>query len=403
MDIHTGRIVNIRKKLISLLGSDSSIALFWKGRVALYAILRSLDIRQDDEVILPAFTCVVVPNAIKYLGARPVYADVDPETYTMDVNGIKKKVNDKTKLIIAQNTFGLSSDLDPIMELAKEKGLWVIEDCAHGFGGTYKSMQNGTVTDAAFYSSQWNKPFSTGLGGIAVTKNEKIAEKLKQIESEAIKPTLKELSSLTLQLLAVDYLLNNHTYWPALKLYRWLSNRSLITGSSQGFELEKPVMPEDFLKGFSRIQLKRLNKELGRIEKNFSHRNNIAARYKEMLRDIGIGVPLEPGYAVHTYVKFPLLVENRDGFFRAAEKARIELGDWFVSPLHPVTKNLELWDYHWGENPVAEWLSRHMVNLPTHMRIGDSMLVRIEHFLRNHRGQLIPYDDVRNRVIVEYK
>jgi perosamine synthetase len=395
--------LNIKDKLSYLLGTDITIALFWKGRVALYAILRSLDIRKDDEVILPAFTCVVVPNAIKYLGARPVYADVDPETYTIDLNGIKKKIHDKTKLIIAQNTFGLSSDLDPIMDLAKRRELWVIEDCAHGFGGTYKSRQNGTVTDAAFYSSQWNKPFSTGLGGIAVTRNQEIAEKLKQIESEAIKPTLKELSSLTFQLLAVDYLLNNRTYWPALKLYRWLSNRSLITGSSQGFELEKPIMPDDFLKGFSRIQFKRLKKELGRIEKNITHRKKIAARYKEMLRDLGIGAPLEPEYADHTYIKFPLLVEGREEFFRAAEKARIELGDWFVSPLHPVTDNLALWDYHWGENPVAEWLSQHMVNLPTHMKIGDSQLMMFENFLKNRRGQLIPYDDVRNRVIVGYK
>ena len=160
----------------------SSIFLFWKGRVALYAILKTLGIKEGDEIILPAFTCVVAVNPIIYLGAKPVYVDIDPMTFNIDVSVIEKKITEKTRAILAQNTFGLAPDLDRIFEVANKYNLMVIEDCAHGFGGFYKEKPNGTMADASFFSSQWNKPFSTGIGGFAVAKHPDIAEKLKVFE-----------------------------------------------------------------------------------------------------------------------------------------------------------------------------------------------------------------------------
>src|SRR5438105_15281527 len=99
-------------------GADD-VALFWKGRVALYAILEALGVGPGDEVIVPAFTCVVVPNVILYLGARPIYADIDAATYNAEAAGIEPRLSPRTKVILAQNTFGLAPDLDPILELAR--------------------------------------------------------------------------------------------------------------------------------------------------------------------------------------------------------------------------------------------------------------------------------------------
>jgi perosamine synthetase len=107
--------------------------LFWKGRVALYAILKTLEIKEGDEIILPAFTCVVAVNPIIYLGANPVYVDIDPTTYNIDVSMIERKITEKTRAILAQNTFGLAPDLDMILEVANKYKLMVIEDRAHGF------------------------------------------------------------------------------------------------------------------------------------------------------------------------------------------------------------------------------------------------------------------------------
>ena len=87
------------------------------------------------------------------LAEKPVYVDIAPNTFNIDTSKIEGKITDKTTAIIAQNTFGLSSDLDPILDIAKRYNLKVIEDCAHGYGGSYKGKANGTVADAAFFST----------------------------------------------------------------------------------------------------------------------------------------------------------------------------------------------------------------------------------------------------------
>lgn len=366
-----------------------SVSLFWKGRVALYAILRALNIKEGDEIILPAFTCVVVPNVIIYLGAKPIYVDIDSQTYNIDINKIQEKITSRTKVILAQNTFGLSCDLDPIIELAKKYQLNVVEDCAHGFGGTYKKKPNGTIADASFFSTQWNKPFSTGIGGIAVTNNPEIAEKLNEIEKNIVNPSFKEEMVLKCLLFIKDKLLNSNTYWTGLKLYRMLSKYNIILGSSQGYELEKPIMPAGFLKGMSSTQAKKGITEINNFDKNIDHRIKVANFYKEILLDLGVNLPYEPEYAQHTFLKFPILVKNRRKFFNMAEKYRIELGDWFLSPIHPIEKDFELWNYYWGENPVAEKISQHIVNLPTHPKIDAEYIDKIRDFSKKTRDNII--------------
>ena len=91
-----------------------------------------------------------------------------------------------------------------------------------------------------------------------------------------------------------------------------------------------------------------------KIDKVIEHRRKIASMYKTLLKELNIEPPYEPSYAVHTYLKFPLLVKNRKKFFKDAEKEKIELGDWFISPIQ---KNFELWHYKYGENPIAFFFS----------------------------------------------
>ena len=92
--------------------SEKDVFLFWKGRVALFTALKALGVSEGDEVVLQAFTCVVVPNAIIYTGATPIYADVRTDSYNMSLESVKAKVTSKTKVVIIQNTFGLSSEVE---------------------------------------------------------------------------------------------------------------------------------------------------------------------------------------------------------------------------------------------------------------------------------------------------
>jgi len=381
--------IKFKEAIRAILKNQSiQVTMFWKGRVALYAILKAMNIQPGAEVILPAFTCVVVPNPIIYLGGIPIYVDIDPYTYNIDAGKINSKITKKTQFILAQNTYGLSSDFDSINDIARSHEVRVIEDCAHGFGGSYKGRPNGTIAEAAFYSTQWNKPFTTGLGGIAVTSNQHIAAQLADMENGFKQPSFLEVVLLKILVLCRTYLLTPQTYWTGLRLYRWLSKYNLILGSSQGKEMERPVKPINFEKGFSEYQAQRGLKELNNFKTIFQHRKKIASHYDKLLCVLGIETPHVPPYAEHGYLKYPLLVKDRKALFTKAMESRIELGDWFLSPIHPVNSNYEYWNYHWGENPVAEKISQHVINLPTHLGVDNDYIEKIEKFLRKNRDNI---------------
>lgn len=369
--------------------SSENISFFWKGRVALYALMKAYGIKKDDEVILPAFTCVVVPNAIIYCQAKPIYVDINPQTLNCNAEEIRKKITQKTKFIIAQNTFGLSSDLDAIMVIAKEKNIIVIEDCTHGLGGFYKGRKNGTIADASFFSTQWNKPFSTGIGGMAFVHDKDVAEKMKSIEKTSKAPSFLERVQLSVLLSVRSIMKAPAVYWPMIKLYRFLSKNNLVVGSSQGNELDNPILPDDFLKQMANVQLKKGISELMKLNQYVSHRVKVAAQYDEALRKLGIKINSNSDNA---YLKYPLLVKNRKLFFELAAKKNIELGDWFISPIHPITEQFHLWQYDFGKFPIAEYVSAQIVNLPTHIDMGPKAVERVLSFLNENKDQLLSFE-----------
>ncbi len=110
-------VIRFEETFAEWLGTGHAFA-FWKGRVALYAILRALGIGEGDEVILPGYTCVMDVNPIKYLGARAVFVDIEPTTYNLDVRLLEEKITPRTKIVIAQHTYGYPCEMDGILEIA---------------------------------------------------------------------------------------------------------------------------------------------------------------------------------------------------------------------------------------------------------------------------------------------
>ena len=377
-------INNFKNKILGHLNTDK-IYFYWKGRVALYALLKSIEVGKGDEVIIPGFTCVVVPNAIKYLNAIPVYVDIEKHTLNPSLEHFKKAITQKTKVIIVQNTFGLSTQVDEISEFAKSKNIFTIEDCTHGFGGTFKGKPNGSYCDAAFYSTQWNKPFSTGIGGFSVVNNEKLLPKLKEINKHLIKPSFKDTTVLSALLFARKYILNSATYWQLRKLYRWLSKHHLVIGSSGGEELSGLKIPEQYFKGIGNIQVKQGTKNLKNFHNILKIREENAIKYTKFLKKNKKYHIQEELNSNHSFLKYPLLVTNRNLFEKKAEKAKIQLGDWFCSPIHPVNNNLKLWDVDTNKIPVAYEISKQIVNLPT--EVND--IGRILEFLENNIDLII--------------
>ena len=355
-----------QRMLAQYLGVQSGdIFLYWKARVGLYALLKAAGVGKGDEVIMPAYTCVVVPNAVLYCGGQPVYVDIDAATYSANTEQLKRAITSRTKVIICQNTYGLSSELETVQHLAEPQGIVTIEDCTHGFGGYYNGKPNGLTCDAGIYSTQWNKPFSTGIGGFLVTRNTALKDSLNKQSASLQEASAKECRMLKLQLIGRQKLLTEKTYWALLRLYRWLSRKNLVVGSSVNEEITGTTMPENYFKKMATVQAAEGIKVLPKLEKDLESRKSTAAVYTEFLQKHHKNHVAEEHFKNHSFLKYPLLVTDRQEFFARAEQAKISLGDWFVSPLHPVTSGLERWHMDPSKNPVANYSAANVVNMPT--------------------------------------
>jgi dTDP-4-amino-4,6-dideoxygalactose transaminase len=364
------------------------VTLFWKGRVAFYAILRALGVRPGDEVVVPAFTCVAVPNAIIYAGARPVYADID-ETFTPDPVAAAGAIGPRTRVVLAQSTFGLSSDIDALAALAAEHGAVVVDDCTHGFGGRYRDRPNGLAADVAFYSTQWSKPFSTGLGGIAVTTDPDLARELRALERSAREPRAREQAALCTMVWARERLATPRTIATGRTVYRALGRAGVVPGSSSRDELVGTSMSSSFFTRMSPAQGRIGVHRVSALDAKVDRRRAVAQGYSEWLDAHGGTPAVEPPRMLHAFLRYPLRVREREAFAAEARRRRVDLGDWFVSPVHPLTGDLSAWGYRGGTAPVAERIAGEIVNLPTdggpgsaHMKSVIGLLdASVEHLL----------------------
>ena len=156
---------------------------FNSGTSTLHAALHALDVNAGDEVIIPPITVISNIDVIFAQNAIPVFADVDPDTFNIDPNEIRKKITSKTKCIMPVSIYGLSCDLDPIMEISREYGIPVLNDAAEAFGCTYKGKKMSSIADITSFSTENSKHITTGDGGIVVTNNEKYAMLMRKFGS----------------------------------------------------------------------------------------------------------------------------------------------------------------------------------------------------------------------------
>ena len=355
---------------------------FWKGRVALYAILKAMDIRTGDEVIVPGYTCVMNVNPIKYLGAKPIYVDIEPVTFNIDVNLLRERITSKTKAIIAQHTYGYPCDMDAIMDVAGKKSVPVIEDCCMALGSEYKGKTVGTFGKAAYFSFQWNKPYTTGLGGMAIANDTELAEKIESLcTNEMCLPSRKEVIMLWSQLVVYRLFVYPKTTAFVQQIFRYLTKKEIVVGSSAISEF-KPEMACDFFKAASCVQARSGLRQLKKIERNITHRKEMSQLYDRLLE--------ERGWSAHQYdasimqpvmVRYPVRITEKDKALTKAAKAGIELGSWFESPLHPIETPLAAYDYQVGMCPEAEKASNEVVNLPLHLRANEKTVKRTVEFI----------------------
>src|SRR6478609_4814986 len=166
------------------------------GRMALYFILKAMDLPAGSEIIVPALTFWVVPEITRVAGLKPVFADVDPDTFTLCPRAVERAITPNTRAILPTHLYGLSCDMDPILELARKHDLKVIEDCAHSLGATYKGRMVGTLGDASFFSFQAFKPLNTFGGGLAWMRDETLARRVSELADGEASPDEKRVEQI---------------------------------------------------------------------------------------------------------------------------------------------------------------------------------------------------------------
>ncbi|MBI2547980.1 DegT/DnrJ/EryC1/StrS family aminotransferase [Candidatus Woesearchaeota archaeon] len=158
------------------------------GTVALHLALLALGIGKDDEVIVPDLTFAATANAVLFCGAQPVLADVDKETWNLNGTQVEKKISKRTRAIIPVHLYGNPCPMDEIMMIAKKYKLWVIEDCAESPGATYRGKKVGSIGHIGCFSFYGNKIITTGEGGMCVSSDKEVIDKINILKNHGMKP-----------------------------------------------------------------------------------------------------------------------------------------------------------------------------------------------------------------------
>ena len=177
-------VPEFEEKFAHYIGAERAVST-QSGTAALHMALYQLGIGEGDEVIVPSLTFIATINPVLFVGAKPVIVDVDPITWNIDPQEIRKAITTKTKAIIPVHLYGSVCNIEEIIEIARENKLLVIEDATESLGATYKNRQTGTFGDFGCFSFNGNKLITTGGGGMIVSNNQKKAEHIKFLVNQA--------------------------------------------------------------------------------------------------------------------------------------------------------------------------------------------------------------------------
>lgn len=178
-------ITQFENSFSDYIGIKHSVAVC-NGTVAIHVALLALGIGDGDEVIVPSFTYIASVNAIKYTGAKPVFVDSNLITWQIDPQKIEENITSKTKAIMAVHLYGQPCEMDSIKKIADKHKLFLVEDCAEAFGSLYKARHVGTVGDIATFSFFGNKTITTGEGGMVVTNDPSLIEKVIHLKGQGL-------------------------------------------------------------------------------------------------------------------------------------------------------------------------------------------------------------------------
>ncbi|MEK7129717.1 MAG: aminotransferase class I/II-fold pyridoxal phosphate-dependent enzyme [Patescibacteria group bacterium] len=353
-------------------GSDA--VAFNSGRSALLGLLKAFGIGVGDEVLLQAFTCVAVPNSVRWAGATPIYADIDA-TLNIDPADVERKITNRTKAIIVQHTFGIPADMDALVATAQKHKLLLIEDCAHSLGATYNGRKVGTFGDAAFFSFGRDKVISSVFGGMAIinAKCQMPNAKLKQFQETLPMPNFFWIFQQLMHPIAFSVILMSYNLWVG-KLLLYVLQRLHLLSFPVYPEEKRGLRPSGFPAKLPNALAVLLLQQLTKLVRYNQNRRTVARQYQSLVKSKnGIRSVLWQDGAI--FLRYPLLVSNPKNVIVEAKRQGILLGNWYSHVIDPAGVAYEAVGYRKGTCPNAERASGAIINLPT--RIGPKQVSRV--------------------------
>jgi perosamine synthetase len=314
------------------LGSSVSSTSVCNGTVALHLALLALGIGRGDEVIVPTLTYIASVNAIAYVGATPVFVDSVSDTWNMDIDQIESKINERTKAILAVHLYGAPCEMSRLVEICQIYGLKLIEDVAEALGSQIDGKFAGTFGDVGTFSFFGNKTITTGEGGMIVSSQHDLIERISFLKSQAV--------SL------------NKQYWHDEIGYNYrMTNICAAIGLAQ----------------------------MERIQPILESKRRIASWYESDLEDLPIVFQCEKPGSIHSHWMVSILFESkgiRDGIRESLRISEIETRPLFF-PAHvmPAFKTNERY-------PISEELSKRGINLPSFPSLTRDQVSKISHVIR---------------------
>ncbi|MDP2902132.1 MAG: DegT/DnrJ/EryC1/StrS family aminotransferase [Methylovulum sp.] len=303
------------------------------GTDALHLALIAEGIGAGDEVITTAFTFIATAEAIKYVGAVPVFVDIDPRTFNISPEAIEQAITPKTKAVMPVHLFGQPADMGKIGQICQAHNLKLIEDCCQSFGASINGKQTGTLGHAAGYSFFPSKNLGAfGDGGLVVTDSDETADLLRQLRNHG----------------------SNVRYY-----------HDVIGYNSRLDEMQAVI----------------LRAKLKRIDQYNQARRRVAHRYSKLMADLPLTTPYEDGLGVHVYHQYTLLSDRRDDILKALQDGQIGCAVYYPVPLHQ--QNVFKQECEGLSLPVTESVAAHCFSLPICPFLTDDDIEKIVAVIRN--------------------
>jgi perosamine synthetase len=325
------RLVEFESKMAEFVGVKQAVAVN-SGTSALHLIIKSLDIKDGDEVITTPFSFIASANCILFERAKPVFVDIDPLTLNIDVNRIEAKITAKTKAILAVDVFGYPADWDRLEKIAKEHHLKLVEDSCEALGAEYKGKKAGTFGEAAAFAFYPNKPMTTGEGGVIVTNDKEIADLCRSLRNQGRAGSDEWLEH------------------PRLGYNYRLSDINCALGVAQ----------------------------LERIEELLAKRERVARMYDARLKDWGEAtIPLSTPEVKRGWFVYVIVLadgysrENRDKILANLRERGIGCGHYFT-PIHLQPFYVKLFGFRPGDFPITERISARTIALPFYGNLEEA-------------------------------